>query len=156
MSPRRTRHAVVAFVVCAGVVVLTGCQAVHRTALRLNEDGSFDFGTCHALDDVSGGTADAYLRENDFHAGVADLPTGDLPEHLAAGDVIHIPTPATDDWDRLEIIIEGEYTTRAGETIASTVEGLFKRNDLEVGEWSWARSGIFIGTIPVEACELNG
>ncbi|KRC62305.1 hypothetical protein ASE14_00155 [Agromyces sp. Root81] len=142
-------------IACASVVVLTGCQAVHRTALRLNEDGSFDFGICESLSDITSGTATSYLRGSDDDSGNANLLADELPEDLASGDVIHLPAPVADDWDQMTVIIEGNYTIRSGEAIASDVYGLFNRADLEVGEWAWARSGIFIGTIPVEACDLD-
>jgi hypothetical protein len=128
---------------------------VHRAALRLNADGSLDFGTCHELRELNGGSAVAYFDENDDPVADSPISADYLPEEVTPGDVIRLPAPPADEWKLVNVVIEGEYTTRAGQTIASTVEGLFDRDDLEVGEWSWARSGIFIGTVLVEACDLN-
>ena len=155
MTTRRARHVIVPIIACMAVVVLAGCQAVDRTALRLNEDGSFDFGVCGSLSDITGGEVLSYLDESDASPDRVYLSTDDLPEDLNAGDIVHLPAPHSDDWDRVQVAILGDYTSRAGEAYATTMTGLFERGNLQVGEWSWARSGVFIGTVPVEGCDLS-
>ncbi|NYD66373.1 hypothetical protein [Agromyces atrinae] len=151
-----TTRIVAAALACAGVILLTGCQEVDRTALRLNEDGSFDFATCHVLSSITDVNAVAYERADGELASSPVLTSSDLPSEVAPGDVIHLSAPSSDEWDQVSVVLEGVHTTRQGEGISWTIDGLFNRDDLDVGEWSWAKTGVFIGNVPVESCELIG
>ena len=146
---RKPPSALAHIAVALGVIAsLTGCQAVDRIAIRLNEDHSVDLLSCETLDRVT--SARVYLDEDlsaSFDPDVLIDSTGGLEQ----GDVVHLTdAPLSDDWKILTLGIDGTFDSRDW-----TIDGFFPREDLTVGEWTWARTGIFIGTVAVDGCEAN-
>jgi hypothetical protein len=101
--------------------------------VRLNLDGSVDFVSCEAVDDVVEASATATLRAG--RNGPVDESTAtsvnlDPPiDHLAAGQIIQF-FGLGEDWDRLDIVVDGvDY----GDGVFAYAE----RDQLNVGEWWW-------------------
>ena len=80
-------------------------------ALRLNADGTVDFGSCEQMARVASIEAEAYVRTGDDDAG-SQLTPENAPSALAVGDVIHFSAPSPEaEWDRI-----GVYTYERGDT----------------------------------------
>jgi hypothetical protein len=135
----------VAAVGVAAVMLLSGCSVVQRTAIRLNEDGTLDFGSCEVLSNVSAVTANYAAESGDQFPIAVDEP----PTSINEGTVIHLGAPPMAvRWDSVSV-----YVSDDSEQFA--LSGDSYREDLTVGEWRWAQSGIFIGTVDVTVCDLD-
>lgn len=143
---KRGRRHICAAAACAVALALAGCSYVNRVAARLNADGSLDFATCDARD------ADSFEVEwqypdmtNEPAARVSVTP---IVGQVEAGDVFHLDAIVpSDGW-------EAVWVTSAGHD-GGGISGLFRAQDLESGTWVWNQTGIFIGTVDVEHCELD-
>jgi hypothetical protein len=129
-----------AVVLCA----LTGCSVVDRTALRLNKDGSIDFGSCDSLGNVSAVTTYFSARDSEE----IPVPLERAPASVTEGSVIGLGAPPSYlAWDYVSVHVEGRGDT--------DLLAFSDRDELVVGEWRWAQTGIFIGTVDVEGCDLD-
>lgn len=134
MSTSRRRITAAAF--CAvGAFALTACQYLPNVALRLNHDGTMDFGSCEMLDSVTSIDAAVYMRLESAEtrqALRAEVPA----QPLDVGDVVHLGTaPPPEEWDRVGVRIVGDFRDAS-----SDVWGIFDQADLTPGEWQWAKS----------------
>jgi len=140
----RRRLACVTAMLAVGLS-LAGCSYVDRVAARLNSDGSLDFATCEASD------ADSLEVEwlySDTTASAADVSVTPIVGDVEAGDVFRLDAIApTDDWER--VLVSGVGQDGAG------ISGYFRAKDLESGSWVWNQTGIFIGTVDVDHCDLD-
>ncbi len=128
------------------LVLLSGCSVVQRTAIRLNDDGTLDFGSCETLSSISTVTAN-YVAESGEQFPIT---VDEAPDSVLEGTVIHLGAPpAAVRWDSVSVDIsdDSEQFVLSGDSY---------REDLTVGEWRWAQSGIFIGTVDVTGCDLDG
>jgi len=133
----------------AATLALTGCQYLPDVALRLNTDGTVDFGSCEELDSVGVVEAEAYIRL-DYENTLTPLTEEATPDSLSAGDVIRLgPVPRQQEWDRIGVNI-WSTEARAGRK----VWGIFDASQLTVGEWYWAKSSSLFER--VDHCELDG
>lgn len=72
-------------------------------------------------------------------------------EGVDGGDVLHLTDAVdNDEWESIALYVDGAIGDRPW-----TLDGSFWREHVTVGEWAWARTGVFIGTVPVEACEAG-
>lgn len=109
--------------ICAiGIFVLTGCQAVHPSAIRVNFDGSIDYVTCIA--EADGWRAYSTDEKND----ATDVPSvGDLGP-ASAGAVVHFRRPESK-W----------VSIRIGASFHSSVR--VDSDDVSLGAWRWNTDG---------------
>lgn len=144
MRLSRRAPSVIALVVV--VALLTGCSYVNRVAARLNADGSLDFATCDARN------ADAFDVEWIYPSDSTITPppptrtpiVGDVEQ----GDVFRLNTTTPPDgWLAVSVDSVGHSS--------GWISGYFDIADLVGGEWVWNQTGIFIGTVDVEHCELD-
>ncbi|MFF2277294.1 hypothetical protein [Agromyces sp. NPDC058126] len=146
---RRRRHARAAVVVAiatSAVAGLSACSYVDRIAVRLNEDQTVDVLSCESLDEISG--ARVYL-DDDLSATLRADELTDSAGGLTQGDVIWLSeVPMGGEWSILGLSVDGVLDSHGW-----TLDGTFEREDLVVGEWVWARTGVFFGAVPVEGCE---
>jgi hypothetical protein len=137
-----------AAVVLGVIASLTGCQYVDRIALRLNDDQSVDMLSCETLDRVK--SARAYLDQELTASFDADELVR-TASGFGHGDVVRLADELPGgDWKVLSLGIDGVFDSSDW-----TISGSFRREDLRVGEWAWARTGIFIGTVAVDGCEAD-
>ncbi|MBB2976244.1 hypothetical protein FHX49_001818 [Microbacterium endophyticum] len=138
-----------AAILVAATLTLCACQYLPNVALRLNSDGTVDFGSCDKPVVVGLVDAKAYIRTDDENTAT-QLTVQETPATISSGDVIHLgPTPPQEEWDRISVSISG--------TKASTIRGvwgIFDARQLSVGEWSWAKNSSMYED--VEHCELDG
>ena len=148
MSTHPHRRIAITSGLMLGALLLTACQYLPNVALRLNTDGTVDFGSCEQMDDVASVKAEAYVRTGDEGAG-SELSAENAPQSLEAGDVIHFSAPSREmEWDRISV------STQERGDLEGRVWGIFDRSHLIVGDWLWAKnSGPFER---VEHCELDG
>ena len=143
----RPRVAIAAgLILCA--LLLAGCQNLPNVALRLNGDGTVDFGSCEEMERLASVEAEAYVRTRDEDP-VSQLAADSVPTSLAIGDIIHFSAPSPNaEWDRISV------RTYEHDGIEGRVWGIFDRSHLTVGDWLWTKSsGPFE---QVEHCELDG
>ena len=140
----RQQRRVVLFAALASVatVLLVSCTPAEPTAVRLNEDGSIDFVSCRAVDDVATATATTTFRVNGD--GIVDQSTAtevdlDPPiDQLVAGKSIEF-VGLPNDWDRLDITVESSGTGNSAYAYA-------ERDKLSIGEWRWMDEGAILPT----------
>ena len=114
-------------------LVLTGCSPAEPTAVRLNEDGSVDFVSCYAVNEVVEAIATTTFRSG---------PNGQIDESTATPVPLDPPIARLDvgqtiefeglpaEWDRLDIHIEDSERHDGAYAYA-------ERDNLRVGEWRW-------------------
>ena len=113
--------------------LLVACSPADPSAVRLNEDGSLDFASCDAVDEVGEANATTTLRTGTF--GKIDDSTSisvdlDSPiDQLPTGNYISF-TGLPEGWDRLDIYV---YTPTGGLGAYAYAE----HDNLKVGEWRW-------------------
>ena len=136
-------------VAVAVAVVLTGCSYVNRVAARLNSDGSLDFATCDERDidglEVNWEFIDVPSNDDDLVPAVTTPVTGEIK----VGDVFHLDGLAPEgDWVRVSVngVEGGSY---------AHLYGAFSASDLAAGEWVWNQTGVFVGTVDVQHCDLD-
>lgn len=118
---------------------MVACTPAERSAVRLNEDGSVDFVSCDGVRDIVSATATTTLRTapnrqiEDSSAQSVELDSIDRLEVGRWITFVGLP----DDWDRVEIIVEG--SDRRDMTY-----GIGERDQLTVGQWRWAGEGSII------------
>jgi hypothetical protein len=65
--------------------------------------------------------------------------------------VLHLTDAVdNDEWESIALYVDGAIGDRPW-----TLDGSFWREHVTVGEWAWARTGVFLGTVPVEGCEAG-
>jgi hypothetical protein len=136
------RRILAALAVSALALLLTGCTPVDRVAARLNANGTVDLGICQGGDLERFETY--WLADEKSGSAV----TTAVDDKVRPGDVIRLDVAPRD--------AEVEYLWVRGLQGDRTVfDGQFAVDDLESGEWVWAQSGVFVGTVDVEHCELS-
>ncbi len=120
---------------------------MNRVAARLNPDGSLDFATCDARN------ADAFEVEWIYpsDSNIAPPPVVSTPivGSVEEGDVFRLDASVPPDgWQSVSV-------NSVGHTDGGWISGYFDAADLVGGEWAWNQTGIFIGSIDVEHCELD-
>ncbi|KIC59481.1 hypothetical protein RM52_03215 [Microbacterium hominis] len=128
----------------AVVVTLAGCSDVNRVAARINADGSLDFATCDARN------ADFFevTWSDDESAEQSAMSVTRIIGDIQTGDVFHLDAVApASGWTSVTVASLGGQ----GPGILAS----FRAADLESGSWAWNQTGVFIGTVDVEHCELD-
>jgi hypothetical protein len=132
-----------------GAVLLTGCSYVNRVAARLNSDGSLDFATCDRADidglEVNWEFLDLASNADDLVPPVTTPLTGDV--HV--GDVFRLEGSAPEgNWVNVTVngVSGGSYASPYGQ---------FSAADLASGDWVWNQTGVFVGTVDVQHCDLD-
>lgn len=119
--------------------------------MRVNADGSVDFASCIAVENVASIEAETYMRTGlNQHLDDESLQPLAPPEgvqDLAVGEVITF-TGMPEAWDELYVDVRGDRR----------VDGGASHGDIVVGEWHWNDGlilGIFPGPmVPKERCEI--
>ena len=125
-------------------ILLAGCTVVSRIAARLNLDGTLDFASCEAQ-------SANFIRVEWNHpedSTAARIPGDVIPVvgEIEEGDVFHLESTAPmDEWESVSIETLGKLNSF----------GYFTAEELEGGDWVWNQTGIGIGTVDVEHCDLD-
>ena len=123
--------------ICAiGVVALTGCQAVHPSAIRVNFDGSIDYVTCvpEANDWVAVST--------DRNSEDTDLPPVMELGPASAGSVMRFHRP------------QGAWTSiHIGASFHSSVQ--VESDDVSLGVWRWNTDGDWLSDDDTARCSVD-
>lgn len=122
---------------CAmGIFVLTGCQAVHPSAIRVNFDGSIDYVTCAA-------EADNWLAySTDEKKEDTDLPYISEPGPASAGSIVNFRRP------------EGEWVSiHIGASFHSNVR--VDSDDVSLGVWRWNTDGDWLTNADRARCSVD-
>lgn len=140
---RTVRFVEVAALLAVGIM-LAGCSSVNRVAARINADGSLDFATCDARD--------ADLFEVTWSDGESAEQSATSVTRIIgdvqAGNVFHLDAVApASGWTSVTVASLGGQ----GPGIFAS----FRPADFESGSWAWNQTGVFIGTVDVEHCELD-
>lgn len=132
----------VAALLAAGVT-LAGCSYVNRVAARINADGSLDFATCDARNadyfEVTWSVGESVEQS----ARSVTRIIGDVQ----TGDVFHLDAVAPSGWTSVTVASLGG--PRPG------ISASFPAEDFESGSWAWNQTGVFIGKVDVEHCDLD-
>lgn len=123
--------------ICAiGVVLLTGCQAVHPSAIRVNFDGSIDYVTCVAE------ANDWVAVSTDDNKEDTDLPSFSELESASAGSVVKFHRP------------DGEWVSiYIGASFHSSVR--VESDDVSLGVWRWNTDGDWLISEDRARCSVD-
>lgn len=123
--------------ICAiGVVALTGCQAVHPSAIRVNFDGSIDYVTCAA--EANDWVAVSSGENNEE----SDLRTLDELEAASPGSVVNFHRP------------EGAWASiHIGASFHSSVQ--VESDDVSLGVWRWNTDGDWLSDDDTARCPID-
>jgi len=120
-------------VIAIVTLLLASCSPMPSTAVRLNQDGSVDFVSCIAVDQVTAATA-VTTRRTGWNLSIDESTAVSVDlvppiDHLDSGQVIGF-VGLPEQWARLDVYVD---SIESGDGAYAYAE----REDLEVGEWHW-------------------